>query len=92
MKFREVTQHELLCDNCEKPLGDIYGYPYYELENEAFCSECALKLGYIEPMEYLKLQHPAISDLAIYAEIENEKLYAYIKQGKFFSKIEVDIK
>ena len=90
MKTREVTKIELLCEECEKPLGDINGFPYWSDGDNNYCANCALKNGVLSPLEYA-------NEIGFHvyqkAEYSDGCITAFYKCGRGFSKdiIKIDV-
>ena len=83
MKTRKVVVTELLCDECETPLGDINGNPYWSDGEKNYCKCCALKKGVLDPLDYAKQIIPRAYQ---YAEYRNGCVFAYYKCGRGYGK------
>ncbi|MCD8154523.1 MAG: hypothetical protein LUF78_07560 [Clostridiales bacterium] len=83
MKFIIHEAKEFLCDDCETPLGNLSGWPYYSKNNDNYCPDCALRRGLIGANEWLFAKG---IDCYHHAEYENGTITAYQKCGRGYHK------
>lgn len=88
MKFIEHKVIEYLCDECDEPLGNQDGNPYYSDADNNYCPDCALKNRVIDADEWLHVHGISIYDHAIY---KDGVISAYQKWGKGYRKDEMRI-
>ena len=89
MKYKEIILQSFVCEECEKEVGNLDGFPYYtDKDGNYYCPDCALKNNLCTAEDWLNDHGIRIYESASY---KNGKITAFQKWGKGYRKDVVTI-